>query len=351
MYQNRLVFTKWQLERLFGTSAISIGKCAKSHTNELKGNDYIILRGEELESFLVSLEPRKIKSNIKHNLDILRIKGLELFTFKALLNLAMLLPESKTAKFIRHRILDIAIDTVAERDNCHTKYVNRSIKYIFPAVMRRYYSCSIAFQSAVDRYIESSVSVYKNYTGQEFKSSAAVHYDRVYELIFGDKHEHYRQYLGQYTSASECNREKDRSKSRFRTYSLIKNRLRIVLCQEIQQAITNIENLLAEEIKSAFKQQNRKIKFKDLDRIVSNCENDRRFKPFIESARAKIATVDLLNSNAKLLRDILSQRRQSHFKNIADLDLHNVLTAKSKSLKEKLSRSETLGVFQRLSDR
>lgn len=54
-----------------------------------------------------------------------RTAQLGVFTFRAFLNLAMLLSESERARVLRQAILDVAIDTVNRRTGGATKYINQ----------------------------------------------------------------------------------------------------------------------------------------------------------------------------------------------------------------------------------
>ena len=351
IYEDNLVFTKWQLECLFDVSTYSIKRCIEAHQQELQASGYLILKRDKLEEFFVSCNSSIKNTAIKYNLDVLKIRGLELFSFRAFLNMAMLLSESDEASFIRSRMLDILIDITLERENGRVRYLNRHIQRLFNLVYTKHYSCSGAFKDAVDRYVESSLSAYQDATGKDIQLSTACHYDKIYELIFDNKHKQYRQYLGRYTSSYECNRDKYKSEAKFRSYHSIKNRYRIVLCYEICQAITNIEDLLAKEIQVTSERINRKIKFQELDKIVFDIKSNSQFKLFIEEARIKMATVDFLNSSEKSLKSILHDKMNAHYKTVSEKDLNDFIAVKTQSLKEKLSASKTMAVFQRLKER
>ena len=94
--KGELFFTKLDVECLLDTSSSIINKCIKNHERELKLNGYICDKNEQLQEKLKSLDSRFTKS-------------IELFSFKALLNMAMLIPQSKPAQFMRSRILDLSL--------------------------------------------------------------------------------------------------------------------------------------------------------------------------------------------------------------------------------------------------
>ena len=81
-------FTKRQATEILGVDERTIDRYLCKHRNELIGNDYR-----------------------------------NLFTYRALLNLAMLVTESERAKAIRSRMLDIALDVIAQRAGGYTKYI------------------------------------------------------------------------------------------------------------------------------------------------------------------------------------------------------------------------------------
>ena len=117
-YDDTVVFTKQQLVALFEISESTIERYIASHTEELKANGYRVLRGQALKDFLNTTGGIFTDEGSK-------ITVLGIFTFRATINLAMLLTESDRARMIRSRILDIVIEVVAERSGGHTKYINQ----------------------------------------------------------------------------------------------------------------------------------------------------------------------------------------------------------------------------------
>ena len=81
-------FTKRQAAEILGVDERTIDRYLCNHRNELIGNGYR-----------------------------------NLFTYRALLNLAMLVTESEQARAIRSRMLDIALDVIAQRTGGQTKYI------------------------------------------------------------------------------------------------------------------------------------------------------------------------------------------------------------------------------------
>ena len=107
---------------------------------------------------------------------------LGVFTFRATLNLAMLLVESDRARAIRSRILDIVIDIIAERAGGHTKYINQRDNNYLPAAYQEF-SYRKTFTDALNNYLEMGNFKYGFYT------------NKVYQIVFRENAEEYRQIL------------------------------------------------------------------------------------------------------------------------------------------------------------
>jgi hypothetical protein len=118
LFEDELLFTKQQLTQIFDISDSTIEKYLAAHTDELKNNGYRVLKGQKLKEFKALSDVSVINYGDKS-------LALGVFSFRATLNLAMLLTESERARLIRSQILDIAIDVVAERTGGHTKYINQ----------------------------------------------------------------------------------------------------------------------------------------------------------------------------------------------------------------------------------
>lgn len=69
-----------------------------------------------------------------------RVSILGIFSFRAVLNLAMLVTESERAKTIRSRMLNIVIDVIAKKSGGSTKFINqRNSDYLPLAYMEESY--------------------------------------------------------------------------------------------------------------------------------------------------------------------------------------------------------------------
>ncbi len=306
-FEDNFVFTKQQLVRLFDVSDSTIEKYLASHGDELKINGYQVLRGLQLKQFKALADVSVIDYG-----DISKTPVLGVFTFRAVLNMAMLLTDSEQAKFMRSRILDIVIDVMAERAGGHTKYINqRDSNYVTAAYSE--FSYREVFTNALREYLEMSGG----------KAKFGIYTNKIYQLVFRENAKEYRQIL-----------------------KLASNdRLRDTLYSEVLKAIASIENGLAEEMKLASEKQGRKLTPQELDEIISKIENNPFLKPIIEDARIKMASRDLC------FRDALHQKLEAYIQSVPEADFDKFLGETSRSLEKQLSNPETLAVFKRLKDR
>jgi hypothetical protein len=117
-FEGATVFTKQQVTALFEISDATVERYIASHGEELKVNGYTLLRGKKLNEFKGLADVTLMNEGNKAPI-------LGVFSFRAVLNLAMLLTESERARAVRSRVLDIVMDVLAERTGGHTKYINQ----------------------------------------------------------------------------------------------------------------------------------------------------------------------------------------------------------------------------------
>jgi hypothetical protein len=211
---------------------------------------------------------------------------------------------------IRSRILDIAIEVIAERSGGHTRYINqRDIGYLPSAYQE--FSYRQVFTNALDSYLDMGKAKYGIYT------------NKIYQLVFQENAQEYRQIL---------NLER-------------KDKVRETLYSEVLKAISSIENGLAVEMKAKSEQLERKLQPPELDQLIEVAANNPYLKPIIEDARIKMASRDLT------FRDALHQKLVSYIQTVPESDFEKFLGEASKSLEEQLAEPDTLAVFKRLKDR
>jgi hypothetical protein len=302
-YDGETVFTKQQLIELFDISEATIERYITGHADELKANGYRLIKGKNLRDFKELAHGTLISEGTKTSI-------LGLFSFRSLLNLAMLLTESEQAKIIRSRLLDIVIDVMAERSGGHTKFINQRDQDYLPAAFQEY-SHRAEFTTALGTYLEMGSVKYGIYT------------NKIYQAIFHENATEYKKIL----KLAE------------------KDNMRETLYAEVIRAIASFESGLATEMKQFYKINNRKLAPAELDQLIKNAENNPYLKPVLNEARIKMASRDLC------FRDALHEKLEGYIQTVPEGDFERFLGETSKSLEERLADPEMLAVFKRLKDR
>jgi hypothetical protein len=303
VFENEILFTKQQIVQLFDISDSTIEKYLAAHSAELRNNGYRILKGEKLKEFKALSDVSVMNYGDKS-------AALGVFSFRAALNLAMLLTESDRARLIRSRILDIVIDVMTERAGGHTKYINqRDLNYL-PAAYQEFNYRKI-FTNALDNFVEMGKGKYGLYTNE------------VYKLVFRENATEYKKIL----------RLSSQDNARDTIYA------------EVLTAVSSVENGLAQEIKIKSEQLGRKLIPSELDEIIRATESNPYLQPIIEDARIKMASRDLG------FRDALHHKLETYIQSVPTQDFERFLGETSRSLEEQLAAPETLAVFKRLKDR
>ncbi len=147
--EGEAIFFKSHVAELLDVDARTIDRYLASHAEELKQNGYRVLKGKALKNLKLSqLDDIHVADLIGAN-----VPALGVFSFRAVLNIAMLVTESERAKAIRSRMLDIALDVVAQRTGGHTRFINqRDQDYLPSAFMEDSYRKQ--FTHALRDYVE-----------------------------------------------------------------------------------------------------------------------------------------------------------------------------------------------------
>lgn len=302
-FNGEKVFTKSQLIELFDVSDTTIERYINNHLDELKNNGYTLLRGKSLKDFKEIADGTLINEGTKTSI-------LGIFKFRSVLNLAMLLVESEQARAIRARLLDIVIDTLAERSGGHTKFINqRDEDYLVAAFKDESYRKK--FTDALDEYVEGNKWKYGNLTNS------------IYQSIFHENANEYRSVLKLHQN----------------------DKIRDTMYSEVLTLISSFEAGLAHEIKQKAEQLGRKLTYKEAESILKQMERHPLYEPMLVDVRTKMASRDLC------FRDALHEKLEAYVKAVPAGDFERFLGEKSKSLEERLNDPETLEVFKRLKDR
>lgn len=302
-FQGETVFTKHQVTALFDISDATVERYISSNGDELKVNGYQLLKGKKLKEFKELYDGTLIDEGTKTSI-------LGVFSFRAILNLAMLLTESERARAVRSRLLDIVMDVLAERTGGHTKYINqRDDRYLTAAFQEQSYRKQ--FTDALDQYVVEHKWKYMRFT------------NLIYQSIFKENAAEYRKVLK----------------------LAAKDNIRETMYAEVLTLISSYETGIAHELERACREQGRKLSMQEVEKLFIQFESHPLYKPFILDARTKMASRDLC------FRDALHQKLEVYIHSVPEADFERFLGETSKSLEERLSDPETLEVFKRLKDR
>lgn len=303
-WNDERVFTKAQVAQILDIDERTIDRYIETNKEEISQNGYTILKGTKLR------ELKQILQDDMNVVDISRIPSLGVFSFRAVLNIAMLVTESGRAKEIRSKILDIVMDVVAQKSGGHTRYINQRDEGYLASAYKEY-SYREKFTNALDNYLEAPNWKYGKYTNE------------IYKVIFLENATEYKKILN--LSA--------------------KDKVRDTMYSEVLNAISSFENGLAEMMQKKAEKLGRKLKTSELDAIIKEASQNPFLTPHIEDARVKMASRDMC------FRDALHDKLEHYIQSVPKSDFDKFLGETSKSLEERLSDPETLAVLKRLKDR
>ncbi len=297
------IFTKSQIAKLLEVDERTIDRVISEHNAELSNNGYQILKSIELKKFkdladvddiyVVDIDPK--------------VPQLGVFSFRAFLNIAMLITNSDKARVIRSRILDIVTKVVLEKAGNKT-FINQRDEHFLPAAFQEE-NYRKEFTSALNKYVEGNQWKYKHCT------------DAVYKSIFQEKAAEYRKIL---------NIES-------------KHNVRDTFYAEVLNLIASFEAGLPEELQSEVEKLGRQLSVKEATDLIEKFGQKSLFKPHIQDVRTKMASRDYS------LRDAIHDKLEAYIQTMPESDYERFLGEKSKALEERIK--ESLDVYKRLRDR
>lgn len=305
-FEGETVFTKAQAAEILDIDERTVDRYLSSSAEELKANGYHILKGKSLKNIKLAYVD---DMNVVDIIDP-KAPSLGVFTFRSILNLAMLVTESERAKAIRSRLLDIVIDVVAEKAGGHTKYINQRDQDYLPAAY---------MEDSYRKQFTDSLRDYLSMGNHKY----AVYTDKIYQAVFCENALEYKKVL----------KLADKDSTRNTMYA------------EVLKAIASFEHGLATQMCDKSKALGRKLKPSELDQMIRDAENNPFLKPAIEDARVRMASRDLG------FRDALHDKLEHYIQTVPEGDFDRFLGEKTKSLEEQLSDTKTLEVLKRLKDR
>ena len=243
-----------------------------------------------------------------HNHISNRTPQIALFDFKAFLNISMLLVESENAKVLRQIMLDIVIDFVNQRTGGSTKYINQRDRDFISAFLQEE-NYRREFTDALRDYVSMGNSKYAIYT------------DKIYQSIFREKAQEYKQVL----------------------HLSKRDSVRDTMYSEVLDLIASYECGLAAMIKDQSTQLGRKLNNWELSDLFSAFESLPLWKPQILRARTKMASRDMA------LRDAFHMQLEEYIKPLEAEEYEKFLGVAGDELE--LLMHENQDVLKRLKER
>lgn len=299
-FEGQRYMTKAQAAELFEVTERTIERYSAKHEEELKRNGYVLITGKALNNLRLEVGP---------DIDVgTKTTQLVLFQVRAILNLAMLLVDSEPARYMRTKMLDIVLDTLAERTGGERRYINqRDQEYLPAALLDKTYRKE--FTNALNDCVDMNQYKYAHYT------------NRVYQAIFKENAKEYRRVL----------QLKQRESIRDTFYA------------EILRLIASIETGFAAELYKGKEKLQRKLNQREADRLFDEFASHPLWAPQLLDVRAKMASRDLH------FRDAYHDKLSSYIQAVPPEDFERFLGERSKALEERLI--EAKDVFKRLKDR
>ncbi|MFM7468126.1 MAG: DNA-binding protein [Vampirovibrionales bacterium] len=306
IFNDQLVFTKKEIADFYEIDDRTMERYVSEHVEELKKNGYKVLKGKELLHFKEALV---YATDINVGSIDPKVSQLGIFTFKAFLNIGMLLAESEKARQLRSSILDIVIQVITEKVGKTKTYINqRDEDYLSSAFQEETYRK--AFTDALDKYIHPKQTwIYGHFT------------NKVYQAIFEENAKEYREIL------SLTPQEK----------------VRDTFYAEVLDLIASFEAGFAERLEEASQSKGHKLTMAEAKALFDKFAKQAVFKPLITKAKTIMASRDYN------LRDAFHHKLEAYIHAMPEADYERFLGEKSKALEARMS--ESLDVYKRLKDR
>ncbi|MDH5610563.1 MAG: DNA-binding protein [Cyclobacteriaceae bacterium] len=326
-FDGKYRYTRQQLAQYFEVDIRTIERVVENNRTELEQSGYEIITGsrlrlfkEEISAYLHQIRQSADVSDI-HVGDILqryeneldswtKAPQLSVFTYKAFLNVGMLLTGSEIAQKLRSAILDIVIDVLNKKLGGKTKYINQREEEFLPSAIREY-NYRQEFTNALDHYIVENRFKYGQLT------------DKIYKSIFKENAKEYRQILR--LNAKES--------------------VRSTMYAEVLDLIAGYENGFAQYLKNEHEKLGRKLSLSEAHGLFKNYEGitESTLVPLREKARSLMASRDLA------FREALHEKLKNYINEVNSEDFEKFLGERSMDLEKRLEDNKD--VFKRLKDR
>lgn len=322
-FEEKVRFTKAQLARLFAVDTRTIDRVLEANRDELTESGYELFHGNRLRSFKEvvkglyddayahDIDVVSIAEELENEWDgMLKVSQLGVFTFRAVLNVGMLLTTSERAKEMRSMVLDVVIDVLNQRLGGSTKYINQREEEFLPSAIREF-NYRQEFTNAIDHYVAKNPFKYGQLT------------DAVYKAIFHENAKEYRQVLNLH----------------------VKDSVRATLYTEVLDLIASYENGFATCLKEASEKRGGPLRLSEALALFK--EYDTTMAAFVQPLREKARS--LMASRDMAFRDALHEKLKDYVGSVSSEEFEKFLGERSMSLDERLEQNKE--VFKRLKDR
>ena len=303
-YNGEIVFLKEQVAEFLDITPRTVDSYLASHDQELRANGYEVLRGKSLQELKILL-----KESFGNEADfVTKTTALGVFSFRAFLNLAMLVSDGDRARLLRQTILDIVLDTINSRTGGSTKYINQRDEDFVHAILQEP-NYRVEFTNALGNFVVDGKFKYPVFT------------DKIYVSIFCEKSAEYRKVLKLQAKES----------------------VRDTFYSEILDLVAAYEYGFAKALEASFAKLGRKLTIGEVDKLFRDFESQPHWKPLVERARVKMASRDLA------FRDALHLTLKNYVRPLDSSEFDRFLGEKSMELAERLEQAKD--VFIRLKER
>ena len=301
-FNGKPYITSKDVQNFFGIGERTLRRHVKQNRKELTENGYIVIKGEAAQF----VGP----NNGTHKNTTSKTRNQGLFSIRAFLDFAMLLPNNEKAQNLRSQILDVTARTIIEMSGGNTTYINqRDEKYILSSFMNQNYNKKL--KVALKKYVtdSSDTTKYPNYN------------DKIYKIIFKENALEYKRILSL-----------DK-----------KDKIRDTLYSEVLSTISSFENTFAEELKVAYSKKGLALTREEADQILEDVSKHPAFEPQIELARCRMATLD------REFRKKNHEKLKNYVGILTSKDYETFLGERGRALAERARENED--VLKRLKDK
>ena len=324
-FEQKYRFTKQQVAAYYEVDVRTIDRLLENHKEELEQNGYELFVDYKLRNFKDAVNQFITNKNSDvHDIDVVNIDQytdieldnlsrspkLGVFTYKAFLNVGMLLTESDKAHRLRGLLLDIVIDVLNKKLGGKTKYINQREEDFLPSAIREY-NYRKEFTDAIDLYV----------TENKFKYSQLT--DKIYKSIFKENAKEYRQILN--LNAKES--------------------VRSTMYSEVLDLISSYENGYANFLRKRFETLGRKLSLSEAHQLFT--EFEQVMEAFVNPLRDK--AMGIMASRDLAFRDALHEKLKDYINEVSSDDFDKFLGERSMDLVKRLDDNKE--VFKRLKDR